>query len=106
MRRFLTLYLTPIIGSIIILLHLPSIEHWLESFGKNADFYIAGFLILLALINHIITVYSPFEKYKKLENGKWFLLNFLIDGYIDKYSTLGIELHFNIMVPKRILFQD
>ena len=106
MKKFSTLYLTPIIGFIIILLHLPSIERWLEGFSCYADFYIAGGLILLALINHVITVFSPFKKYKKLEREKWALLNHCVKTSVIKYAQYGIDLNFNIMVPKIVLWNN
>lgn len=104
MRRVFTLFITPIIGVVILSLHLPEVEKWLsiEFPSPNTDLYIVLSFVTLGLINHWITVYSPFKKYERINRGKWYILNLLIKKLNKDYNKHGIS--FNLMIPKRCLF--
>ena len=102
MRRFLTLVITPIIGIVIVALHLPFVETWLAGKNPKIDIYIIVGFVVLIIINHILTIVSPLKRFERLNKQKWYILSVLIDLVKERYEEFGIN--FNLMIPKRKWF--
>ena len=100
MKRFLALYLTPIVAAIIIFLRIPQAESYLKEVGIS-PLTIGALLAVATLINHATNVFSPFKKYEKLEKNKWILFDRLVDDFVKQYSDRGVKLRLNVMVPGR-----
>lgn len=102
MRRFLALIITPIIGILILALHLPYIQELLSGENQYIDIYILLSFVVLILINHILTIVSPLKKYEKFNKQKWYILSVLTDQVMKNYNDY--DLRFNLMIPKRKWF--
>jgi hypothetical protein len=101
MKRFFTLYIPPIIGIILILIKIPEVDVWLKSKSDHSSFIIGTILIGTTLITHIITVFSPFKRYEKLEKNKWILVDNITSNFLGQQLFPGYYLVANIMIPKR-----
>jgi hypothetical protein len=103
MARKLTLYVTPVLAVILILIRLPTIEKFLDTNFEYATLY-TGFAVAgITVLTHFITVISPFKKYEKIEKSKWVIVNHLFARSLsDEYKEF--RLSGNIMVTKRTLF--
>ena len=103
--KFLALYFAPLVGIILILLRIEKVEKYLLANGI-APWVIGVLLAAGIILNHFITVFSPFKKYEKLEKNKWILFNELALRLKKDYKKgkNGFDLRVNIMIPKRRFF--
>lgn len=106
MRRFFTLYVPPFIGIILILLKIPDIDNWLKLKSPYSTFFIGLTLISATILNHLVTVYSPFKKYEKLEKNKWILVDSVTSNFLGQELFPGYHLVANIMIPKNVFFSQ
>jgi hypothetical protein len=104
MRRTLLLYVTPILGVIIILVKLPEVDEWIRENYTNAPFLIAVILGGATLLIHVINVISPFKKYEKLEKNKWILIDSITSDFLGNKLFPGNNVVANVMTPKRVLY--
>ena len=100
MKRFLALYLTPVVAATLILLRIPQAESFLKG-HDIAPLTIGALLAAATLVNHSVNIFSPFKKYEKLEKNKWILFDRLVDDFVKQYDEKAVKLRLNIMVPER-----
>jgi hypothetical protein len=103
MKKLLTLYVTPLIGIILIALKIPGVDSWLSQWFTNATIIIGIFLAGATILNHLITVTSPFKKYERLEKNKWELLDALVTTYFETKVIGTNKISANVMVVKKKL---
>jgi hypothetical protein len=106
MKRFFTLYIPPIIGVILILIKIPDVDAWLKSHAEHSSFFIGLFLVGSTIITHLITVYSPFKKYEKLEKNKWVLVDNITSKFLGQQLFSDYNIVGNIMVPKKVFYTN
>jgi hypothetical protein len=102
-RKFATLWLTPLVAVLLLLLKVPGIEKFVKDLNPNAIWYAAGFLVASTLFTHYVTVFSPFKKYERWAKNRWSILDIISKPLVDKYANQGYELRINIMIAKRRL---
>lgn len=68
--------------------------------NNRGVWFVVAALVIGTMINHLITVYSPYKKYERWAKNRWFFLERESKVLVDKYKTQGIDLRFNIMTPK------
>lgn len=83
---------------------MPDAEAWLRKQDPHAGLFIAAFLIILAILNHSVTVISPFKKYEKLEKNKFILLDQVTTDFLGQKLFRGNHIVANIRMPKRVIF--
>jgi hypothetical protein len=106
MRKILTLYFTPVVGAILILIKVPQIEVWLKSKSPHAEWYLGGILALGVIVTHVITIISPFKKYEKLEKDKWLFLNYLFKQFVRDQGLEPYHFSMNVMIIKRKIIHN
>ena len=95
----------PLLTSLLLAsIKIPGYEAWLNSIHVNATMFIGLILISTAIINHFVTIISPFKKYEKLEKNKFILLDQLIPALLKKSCPKGYPIVANIRVPKKTFF--
>ncbi len=103
MRRFLTLYFSPLVVIILAVLKIPPIEQAIKAHNDYGVWIVVGILVVGTITNHLITVYSPYKKYERWAKNRWFFLEKESKVLIDKYKAQGIDIRFNIMIPRTSL---
>lgn len=106
MKKFLNVFVTPLLSSIIILIHIPAVEKWLKIEEWINPMYLTIGVVSCVILSHIIGVISPLNKYEKLEKNKWALINELArlvieDPFFSKYNLTA-----NVMIVKRPFFNQ
>src|SRR5690606_20285272 len=104
MKRYVTLYLPPILGVIIIIVKLPEFDKWIRDQSPNAPFYIVSVLAISTISIHLINIVSPFKKYERLEHNKWVLIDRLTSHILGGSIIEGYTVRANIMIPKIAVF--
>lgn len=104
MRRFLTLYFSPVVVIVLVLIKVPSIEKFIKDTSTHGVWIVAGILVLGTILNHAITVYSPYKKYERWAKNRWYFLEKESKVFVDKYKKQGINIRLNIMIPKFCFF--
>jgi hypothetical protein len=102
--RFFTLYITPLIAVIILLLRIPAVESLLKEKDQDGPAYIAGLLVFCTILNHLITVFSPFKKYERIARNKWAILDFIAERFVAKYQAMNFNIRLNIMIAEPAYF--
>lgn len=105
MLRFFTLYITPLIAVVILLLlPIPAVESFLKTKDQDGPAYVAGVLVFGTILNHVITVLSPLKKYEKIAKNKWVILDFIAERFVAKYRDMNFDIRLNIMVAEPAYF--
>ncbi|MGZ3851047.1 MAG: hypothetical protein ACXVKI_18085, partial [Flavisolibacter sp.] len=65
-------------------------------------FFIGLFLVGATILTHLITVYSPFKKYEKLEKNKWVLVDNITSKFLGQQLFSDYNIAGNIMIPKKV----
>lgn len=106
MRKFATLYITPILGVIIILIKIPEVDKWIRANYEDAPFIIVALLAGATILTHLITVISPVKKYEKLEANRWVLTDRIVPQIIGNGTFHGFPVIVNLMMPKRVFYAN
>ncbi len=104
MKKLLTLWISPLLVSLLALLKVKAIEDWLIKWNEKAPLYIGLGIAGLTITTQYFTVISPFKKYEKWAKNKWYILKLEGEKLIKKYADQGINISLNIMVPKFKMF--
>ncbi|OKS88187.1 hypothetical protein [Mucilaginibacter polytrichastri] len=105
MKRFLIVFLTPLVTSVAILIRFDFVQSVLKSyFGTNSGDIIGSILLLLSLYIYYFNIYIPFVTYERIAKSRWTALQQTIEGFILGYSGI-MELNVNIMIPERKYFK-
>jgi hypothetical protein len=104
LKKFLLIWTTPIVASLLVVLKVKPIEDYLKRFNDNTPLFIGIALAALTLLNQYLNVFSPFKKYEKWAKNKWYILNQEADKLVKKYKQQGVEVRINIMVPTTKFF--
>lgn len=106
MKRFFTLYIPPLLGLIIVIIKIPGVEEWFKNHYVHATFILALILVGCGILNHFITVISPFKKYERIEKNKWSILDEIAKNFLHEEIMPDKKILVNIMLPKRVLFSN
>ncbi|MGZ3837217.1 MAG: hypothetical protein ACXVMS_02665 [Flavisolibacter sp.] len=69
-------------------------------------FFIGLFLVGATILTHLITVYSPFKKYEKLEKNKWVLVDNITSKFLGQQLFSDYNIAGNIMIPKKVFYTN
>lgn len=104
MKKFLALLITPILSSLLILIHIPIFEKWLNIEEKVSAPYLMIAVVSCVLLSHIISVVSPFKKYERINKNKWLVINEIASLVLDAPEYKKYNLNANVMTFKRAFF--
>lgn len=107
MRKFFTLYIPLIISVALVAVKLPEVDNWFRGqLGENGTVYIALTLVGLTILNHTITIISPFKKYEKLEKNKLLLLDHVTESFLGDKLFGGYNIVANVRLPRNRFFSN
>ncbi len=103
-RSFIVYILSPLIAITVAVLKSPLITEADLKSNPKAYFVSGLFLIIATAYTYYVTIWSPYNQWKRLKTQNWGNLATEAKQIIDYYVTEGFVLSMNIMIPKRRFF--